>query len=75
MISKVKSQLVEGALHLVEEGLLQFFSKCFERNIFKQFNEPSPGDGVILGWILEPVVEYLVAALVRIMTGLCPPHL
>ena len=56
-------------------SLIQFFSKCFERNIFKQFNEPSPGDGVILRWILEPVVEYLVAALVRIMTGLCPPHL
>ena len=75
MISKVKSQLVEGALHLVEEGLLQFFSKCFERNIFKQFNEPSPGDRVILGQILEPVVEYLVAAHVRIMIGLCSPHL
>jgi len=57
----VKSQLEEGALHLVEEGLLQFFSEGFERNIFKQFNEPSPGDRVILGWILEPVVEYLVA--------------
>ena len=75
MNSKMKSKLVEGALHLVEEDFLQFFSKCFERNIFKPFNEPSPGDGVVLWWILEPVVEYLVAALVRIMTGLCPPHL
>jgi len=68
----MQSQLEEDALHLVEEGLIQFFSKCSERNIFKQFNEPYPGDKVILGWILEPVVEYLVAALVRIMTGLCP---
>ena len=67
----MKSQLEE--LHLVEEGLIQFFSS--EKNIFKKFNEPSPGDGVTLGWILEPVVEYLVAALVRIMIGLCPPHL
>jgi len=46
-----------------------------ERNIFKQFNEPSPGDRVVLRWILEPGTEYVVAALVRIMIGLCPPHL
>ena len=49
----MKSQLEE--LHLVEEGLIQFFSS--EKNIFKKFNEPSPGDGVILRWILEPVED------------------
>ena len=38
----------------------------------KQFNEPTPGERVLLGRILEPVAKHTVAAPLGVVIVLCP---